>query len=105
MAGVSLRGRVRCSIIREELGGEPLLICIKRSQLRWFGHLVRILVSKGCGSRPSIIRIIWSIFEVFLYNFLKIFKIAKDFMQFSEISGFLSFFWCGSRPDMIRIIW
>ncbi|KAJ7998063.1 hypothetical protein DPEC_G00218650 [Dallia pectoralis] len=34
--------RVRSSVIREELGVEPLLLCIERSQLRWFGHLVRM---------------------------------------------------------------
>ena len=42
VAGVSLRDRVRSSAIREGLGVEPLLICIERSQLRWFGHLVRM---------------------------------------------------------------
>ncbi|KAJ8011838.1 hypothetical protein DPEC_G00062440 [Dallia pectoralis] len=42
VAGLSLRDRVRSSIIREELGVEPLLLCIERSQLRWFGHLVRM---------------------------------------------------------------
>uniref|UniRef100_A0A8C9X6F4 B30.2/SPRY domain-containing protein n=1 Tax=Sander lucioperca TaxID=283035 RepID=A0A8C9X6F4_SANLU len=42
VAGVSLRDRVRSSVIREELGVEPLLLRIERSQLRWFGHLVRM---------------------------------------------------------------
>ena len=28
VAGISLRDRVRCSVIREELGVEPLLICV-----------------------------------------------------------------------------
>ena len=42
VAGVSLRDRVRSSVIREELGVEPLLLCVERSQLRWFGHLVRM---------------------------------------------------------------
>ncbi|KAJ8003299.1 hypothetical protein DPEC_G00167980 [Dallia pectoralis] len=42
VAGLSLRDRVRSSVIREELGVEPLLLCIERSQLRWFGHLVRM---------------------------------------------------------------
>ncbi len=41
MAGVSLRDRVRSSVIRDGLGVELLLLCVKRSQLRWFGHLVR----------------------------------------------------------------
>ncbi|KAJ7996720.1 hypothetical protein DPEC_G00239960 [Dallia pectoralis] len=42
VAGLSLRDRVRSSVIREELGVEPLLLCVERSQLRWFGHLVRM---------------------------------------------------------------
>ena len=40
--GVSLRDRVRSSVIRVGLGVEPLLLCVERSQLRWFGHLVRM---------------------------------------------------------------
>ena len=46
VAGVSLTDRVRSSAIREELGLEPLLLCLERSQLRWFGHLVRM--PTGC---------------------------------------------------------
>ena len=42
VAGVSLRDRVRSSVIRERLGVESLLLCVERSQLRWFGHLVRM---------------------------------------------------------------
>ena len=42
VAGVSLRDRVRSSVIRERLGVEPLLLHLERSQLRWFGHLVRM---------------------------------------------------------------
>ena len=42
VAGVSLRDRVRSSAIREELGLEPLLLCLEIRQLRWFGHLVRM---------------------------------------------------------------
>jgi len=42
VAGLSLRDRVRSSDIRRELGVEPLLIHVKRSQLRWFGHLIRM---------------------------------------------------------------
>ncbi|KAI3377434.1 hypothetical protein L3Q82_008412 [Scortum barcoo] len=38
----SLRDRVRSSVIREELGVEPLLLRIERSQLRWLGHLFRM---------------------------------------------------------------
>ncbi|TWW74533.1 hypothetical protein D4764_14G0005360 [Takifugu flavidus] len=44
VAGLSLRDRVRCSAIREELRVEPLLLHIKRSQMRWLGHLVRMLL-------------------------------------------------------------
>ncbi len=39
IAGISLRDRVRS---RWELRVEPLLLCVKRSQLRWFGHLIRM---------------------------------------------------------------
>ena len=42
VSGVSLRDRVRSSDIREGLGVEPLVLQIERSQLRWFGHLVRM---------------------------------------------------------------
>ncbi len=37
-----VREKVRSSVICEELGVEPLLLCVKRSRLRWFGHLVRM---------------------------------------------------------------
>uniref|UniRef100_A0A8D0CHB3 Reverse transcriptase domain-containing protein n=1 Tax=Scleropages formosus TaxID=113540 RepID=A0A8D0CHB3_SCLFO len=39
VAGRTLRDRVRSSVTREELGVEPLLLRIERSQLRWLGHL------------------------------------------------------------------
>uniref|UniRef100_A0AAQ4R3P6 Reverse transcriptase domain-containing protein n=1 Tax=Gasterosteus aculeatus aculeatus TaxID=481459 RepID=A0AAQ4R3P6_GASAC len=61
VAGVSLRDRVRSSAIREELGVEPLLLCVERSQLRWFGHLVRmppgrlpreVFQARPAGKRP-----------------------------------------------------
>ena len=42
VAGRSLRDRVRSSVTREELGVEPLLLRIERSQLRWLGHLYRM---------------------------------------------------------------
>ncbi|KAI3360279.1 hypothetical protein L3Q82_014587 [Scortum barcoo] len=42
VAGRSLRDRVRSSVTREELGVEPLLLHIERSQLRWPGHLFRM---------------------------------------------------------------
>ena len=38
----SLRDRVRSSVIPEGLRVEPLLLCVERSQLRWFRHLVRM---------------------------------------------------------------
>ena len=62
VAGVSLRDRVRSSVIREGLGVEPLLLCIKRSRLRWFGHLVRmppgrfpweVFQARPAGRRPQ----------------------------------------------------
>ncbi|TWW61049.1 hypothetical protein D4764_05G0011390 [Takifugu flavidus] len=40
VAGLSLRDRVRSSAIQEELGVEPLLLRVGRSQMRWLGHLV-----------------------------------------------------------------
>ncbi|KAI3374050.1 hypothetical protein L3Q82_022616 [Scortum barcoo] len=42
VAGRSLRDRVRSSVTRRELGVEPLLLHIERSQLRWPGHLFRM---------------------------------------------------------------
>ena len=42
VAGLTLRDRVRSTDIREELGVEPLLLHVERSQLRWFGHLIRM---------------------------------------------------------------
>ncbi|KAK7939602.1 hypothetical protein WMY93_002928 [Mugilogobius chulae] len=42
VAGRSLRDRVRSSVTREELGVEPLLLHVERSQLRWLGHLFRL---------------------------------------------------------------
>uniref|UniRef100_A0A8C9VLN8 Reverse transcriptase domain-containing protein n=1 Tax=Scleropages formosus TaxID=113540 RepID=A0A8C9VLN8_SCLFO len=42
VAGRTLRDRVRSSVTREELGVEPLLLRIERSQLRWLGHLFRM---------------------------------------------------------------
>ncbi|KAJ8015753.1 hypothetical protein DPEC_G00029420 [Dallia pectoralis] len=60
VAGLSLRDRERSSVIREELGVEPLLLCVERSQLRWFGHLVRpprrlpreVFQARPAGRRP-----------------------------------------------------
>ena len=42
VAGLSLRGRLRNSDNRERLRVDPLLLDVERSQLRWFGHLVRL---------------------------------------------------------------
>ena len=43
VSGLSLRDRVRSSVIREGLGVELLLLLhIERSQMRWLGHLVRM---------------------------------------------------------------
>ncbi len=42
VAGVSLRDKVRSSVIREGLGVELLLLCTERSQLRSFEHLERM---------------------------------------------------------------
>ena len=57
VAGISLRDRVRSSITRERLGVEPLLLNLERSQLRWFGHLVRMpperLPRKVLDARPT----------------------------------------------------
>lgn len=61
VAGISLRDRVRSSATRERLGVEPLLLRLERSQLRWFGHLVRmpperlpreVLEARPTGRRP-----------------------------------------------------
>ena len=40
--GVTLFNKVRSSEIRRSLNIEPLLLRIKRSQLRWFGHVSRM---------------------------------------------------------------
>lgn len=42
VAGHNLRDRVRCLGIQEELKLEPLVLCVERSQLRWFRHLVKM---------------------------------------------------------------
>ena len=61
VAGISLRDRVRSSVTRERLGVESLLLRLERSQLRWFGHLVRmpperlpwkVLAARPTGRRP-----------------------------------------------------
>ena len=61
VAGFSLRDRVRSSAIREGLGVEPLLLCMERSKLRWFRHLMRVpagrlprevFLARPTGKRP-----------------------------------------------------
>lgn len=42
VAVCSLRDRVRSSVTWEELGVEPLLFHVKRNQLRWLDHLLRL---------------------------------------------------------------
>ncbi|TWW74403.1 hypothetical protein D4764_14G0004060 [Takifugu flavidus] len=74
VAGLSLRDRVRSSAIREELGVEPLLLRVERSQMKWLGHLVRMPpgslpgeVFRACPSggrswtcwRDSVSRLVW----------------------------------------------
>ncbi|TWW54875.1 hypothetical protein D4764_0184810, partial [Takifugu flavidus] len=39
---MSFGDRVRSSVIREELGVEPLHLRVERSQMRWLGHRVRV---------------------------------------------------------------
>uniref|UniRef100_A0A8C6P9E0 Reverse transcriptase domain-containing protein n=1 Tax=Nothobranchius furzeri TaxID=105023 RepID=A0A8C6P9E0_NOTFU len=57
VAGLSLRDRVRSSVIRKGLGVDPLLLYIERSQLRWFRHLVRMPLGRLPGevfrARPT----------------------------------------------------
>ena len=59
--GVTLFTKVRCSEIRKSLNIKPLGLRIKRSQLRWFGHVSRMpwerlpkqaLLAKANGRRP-----------------------------------------------------
>ncbi len=42
VAGVSLRDKVRSPVIPKLLRVEPLLLCVERSHLGWFRHLVRM---------------------------------------------------------------
>ncbi|TWW71088.1 hypothetical protein D4764_17G0005710 [Takifugu flavidus] len=61
VAGLSLRDRVRGSAIREELGVELLLFRVERSQMRWLGHLVRMLPGRlvRCSGHVSPVRDPW----------------------------------------------
>ncbi|KAK0135722.1 hypothetical protein N1851_028399 [Merluccius polli] len=54
VAGLSLRDRVRSSVIREELGVDPLLLRVERSQMRWLGHLVRMPPGRLPGHVPLV---------------------------------------------------
>ncbi|KAK0154371.1 putative uncharacterized transposon-derived protein F52C9.6 [Merluccius polli] len=60
VAGLSLRDRVRSSVIREELGVDPLLLRVERSQMRWLGHLDRMPPGRLPGevfrARPTVRR-------------------------------------------------
>lgn len=44
----NMSDRVRSSDIQKELRVELLLLCIKRSQLRRFRHLIRVRIRCGC---------------------------------------------------------
>ncbi len=61
VAGIFLRNKVRSSAIYKGLRVKLLLLCIERSQLRWFGHLVRtngrlpmeVFQARPAGKRPQ----------------------------------------------------
>lgn len=40
VAGLGRTDSVRSSDIQRELVGEPLVLAVERSQLRWFGHAI-----------------------------------------------------------------
>ena len=40
--GVTKRDKIRNDAIRKKLGMEPVLTHIKRQQIKWFGHLLRM---------------------------------------------------------------
>ncbi len=41
VAGLSLRDRLRSSVMWRELGVQPLLLCIYWNQVRKFGHQIK----------------------------------------------------------------
>lgn len=61
---------MRRSDIRRQLGVEQLLLCIERSQLSWFGHLIRMPAGhfslRGVPARPSILRP-WTLWRDYIY--------------------------------------
>nr|CAH7719228.1 unnamed protein product [Callosobruchus chinensis] len=44
--GVTRRDKIRNEVIRSELGVKPVLQKIEENQLKWFGHLVRMDVTR-----------------------------------------------------------
>ena len=46
--GLSLLNKVKTTDIRQSLNIEPLLLRIEQSQLRWYGHVTRILNTGRC---------------------------------------------------------
>lgn len=42
VAGLSLRDRARSPDVRQELENRAASLCLERSQLRWFGHMIRM---------------------------------------------------------------
>ncbi len=57
VAGLSHRDRVRSLVIREELGVEPLLLRVEKSQIKWLRHLIRMpprrLPGEAFRARPT----------------------------------------------------
>lgn len=47
LSELSFRDQMRRWVIWERLRAEPLLFHIKRSQLRWFRHLIRMFAGRG----------------------------------------------------------
>lgn len=61
------RHMVRRSDIRRKLRVEQLRLCIERSQLRWFGHLIRMPAGHfPLRARPSILRP-WTLWRDYIY--------------------------------------
>jgi len=60
VSGLSLRERVRNSVNREGLGVGPLLLRIKRSQMRWLGHLFRMPPGRLPGEEVAGEKDVWA---------------------------------------------